>query len=1127
METSRKDGVGNNQGLEIRRESSEEMFKTLLVSIYSEHSSPQKGRTDRREEFYSQVCIPSPSPSGEDNLRRSMSVVSTHATEAEILEALSHSNPIKQSRSYTPLQPVSLDRLDCPVHLKPVRSMETPGSSLAGDNSDSIYSLTPQSQSDNEQQSTPIRLAEFNIDRDRIPLKSQSMVWSGDDVSRKELNERSWERDRLQNELKSKDDRIRSLKSQMEDSEERNNNDIGQLRQLKERVRRLERDCEVGRKEKNSVEEGQQWLQSQLDQMMKERIKIQQELATSRGLVLAKGGELESTKSELTKVSKECSDLRTKGLKERAHIVATLEGVEEEVLLKDSRLEELDIQAGQASEERDNLLYEVSELRQNLAEQESAREELEDQLKYHHEQLTNTKQRLEESERKKQEMKREVSQMNMNVETKQNQISSVQKDHDGLQVQKTAAERLLVDKEKMLDGLCQEKQLLDQQLQECRQHISNLNAQVAAIQGELAERKRKTTEFELEEEAKERAMQRALQERDFAKAELQDVKQEFNELLRDKENNEKKLHRELEGKEKKVKSVQYAMRDVGDKMKEMEDRLDEKTKREESLVTDLDGKKRENQQGKMQINQLQAELGQFQIELANAQEEARRAKESRGEGIQFLQEERGKLVSQLNQARMEYERNFEALKQELRQGEREKESVLQQQTADQQQAREKLHRLEEALRRTMDQNAQLEQEVRDKSSRAGIEKARSLEKLEKRNESLHQENNDLKIRYEETKKELEAIQTELNSGHGQKGLLLKELDQAKRESNKKTDDLQLLLSKRGNESEILKNQLAAMQQDLMQVTEHAQIVERALGEKEEMLSRLSTQAEMVLSQKQAEDQEMQEMLTELTSRARQYERERDSAYHEANLIKERLKRVQADLRASYNDQTSLQNRKDSQEIKITSLEDKFRTSEQNYNEVESRHEEAEKERTRLQGQVTQFEGQLSMRIEQVNFLQDRLNMAQSQAAELEAHSQKLEEMLSSSEKRHQSEIQSLRGMYSTIQETAQSKLEYHQPTRGSSTSLRSSGPSKNVAALQNCLVSLKEDMGKLQSQMYKQVENVNTSFALSKKFDNHMTNINAPSTVNPQNQPNTSTPRLLKSLEQKGMTTYNSFTDYS
>ena len=1125
MESVRKDRivqVRSDQGLELRRESSEEMFKTLLVSIYNESNSPQRGKADRREEFYSQVCIPSPAVSGEENLRRSMSVVSTHATESEILAALADSNPIKQSRSYTPLQ--SDSRLYCPMHLKPVRSMETPGSSLAGDISNSSNSHTPHSQSDTDLRSTPTRLAEFS--RDQIPTKSQSMVWSGDDVYRKELNDRSRERDRLQNELRSREERIRTLKRQMEDSEERNNKDSEQLRQLKERVRRLERDCEVGRKEKDSVEEGQHWLQSQLDQMMKERIRLQQELATSRGLVLAKGAELESTKAELTKASSECSDMRTQGLKERAQIVATLEGVEEEVLLKDSRLEELDTQACQASEERDNLFYEVTELRQNLTEQESTRGELENQLRFQHEQLTDTKQRLEESERKKQEMKREISQMNLNVETKQNQISNIQKVHDGLQVQKTAAERLLVDKENMLGGLSQEKQLLEQQLQECRQHISNLNAQIGAIQGELVERKRKITEFELEEEARERAMQRAIQERDFAQVELRDVKEEFNDLLRDKESNEKNLQKELEGKEKKVNSVEYAMRDVADKMKEMEVRLDEKSKREESLVADLDITKRGNQQGKIQINQLQAELGQLQIELANAQEDARRAKESRGEGMQFLQEERGKLVSQLNQAGMEYERNLESLKQEVRQGERERESIVQQLTADQQQNKEKLHRLEEALRRAVEQNVQLDKEVRDKTSRAGIEKARSVEKLEKRNELLQQQNNDLKMRYEEGKKELEVIKSGLNLEHGQKSLLLRELDQVKRESNKKTEEIEILLSKKGNESQTLNSQLNAMQQDLIQVTEHAQMLERALAEKEDMLARLSTQAEMVLSQKQAEDNEMQEMLTELTSRARQYERERDSVYHEANLMKERVKRVQADLRASYNDQTSLQDRKDSQELKISTLEGKIRVSEQNHIEVEASYEEAERERTRLQGQVTQFEGQLSMRVEQANFLQDRFNMAQSQTAELEAHSQKLEEMLSSSEKRHQSEIQSLRSMYSTLQETVQPKHDY-QPPRGSATSLRPTGPSKNVAALQSCLVSLKEDMGKLQSQMYRQVENVNTSYALSKKFDNHMTNVNVPNTATPQNQPITSTPRPLKSLEPKGVTTYNNFTDYS
>ncbi|KAI6660905.1 Golgin subfamily A member 3 [Oopsacas minuta] len=1094
--------------IQINRESSEELFKTLLVSIYNE--SPPK-RKNRNEEFYSQVCIPSPSLSS-DNLRRSMSAVSTHSTNSDIVSALAHSNPIKQSRNYTPQSNIplsaSLNRLNCPIHLKPIRNSDTPDSNLIGyisNRSDDSHS--PLSQSDIEI-STPSRLTEFNDST--APVKSTSMVWSEDDVYRKELNDRSRERDRLQNELKSKEERISSLRRQMEDCEERSSVDSEQLRQLKEKVRRLERDCEVGRKEKDGVEEGQQWLQSQLDQMMKERIKLQQELATSRGLVLSKGSELENTKADLTKASRECSHLRTHSLKERAQIVTTLERVEEEVLSKDSLLEELNSQLYQVSEERDNLINKMSELKQNFTEHETMKNELENQLRFQQEQLTETKHRLEESERKKQELKREISQMNMQVETNQNQLANIQKNHDGLHVQKTAAERLLMDKENMLGGLSQEKQLLEQQLQECRQQISYLNTQIGAIQGELAEKKRKITEMELEEEARVRAVQRAIQERDFAHVELQDVKQEFNDLLKEKESNEKKLQKELEAKEKKVKNVQYAMRDVGDKMKAMEDGLNEKSEREESMITELDTTKRENQQGKLRINQLQAELAHIQIELANSQEESRRAKEMRGEGVQFLQEERGKLMLQLNQAKMDYDRNLSTLKQEVRQGERDRESVMQQLIAEQQKTREKLYRSEEGLRRAQEQNVQLEQEVRDKSSRTGIEKARSFEKLEKRYEILQQQNDDLVRQFEERKKELDTVHSQLNNEHDQKNHLLREFDKVKRDYNKKGGELEQALSQRGYEFETMKGQLNATQQGYAQLSEHAQLLERALADKEGMLARLSAQAEMVLSQKQAEDNEMQEILTDLTSRAHQYEKERDAAYHEATLMKERVNRMQADLRASYNDQTSLLDRKDSQELKVANLEGKHRASEKNLKELESRYENSETEKTRLQAQVKQFDGQLSMRIEQANFLQDRLNMAQSQTAELEAHSQKLEEMLSSSEKRHQSEIQSLREMYSTLQETTQTKHDH--VLQKVSTSLPSTGPSKNVAALQTCLISLKEDMGKLQSQMYQQVENVNTSFALSKKFENHFTK-NIPGATPQPTYPQTSTPRLMKNQD--------------
>ena len=1102
---------------EIERESSEELFKTLLVSIYNESKPPQKENPNRNEEFYTQVCIPSPSLLTEENVRRSMSVVSTHATGSEIITALGHSTPIKQSRSYTPQSRVPLiGSLDLPLHLKPLRNIDTPDSMIGGISNFSD-SHTPRSHSD-IYITTPTRLAEF--DDILTSVRSTDMAWNEDDMYRKELNDRSRERDRLQNELKSKDDKIRYLKRQMEDGEERSNSDSEQLRQLKEKVRRLERDCEVGKKEKDGVEEGQQWLQSQLDQMMKERMKLQQELATSRGLVLSKGSELENTKAELNKVSRDCSDLRAQSLKERAQIVTTLEGVEEEVLSKDSRLEELDDQVCQIGEERDRLLYEVNQLNHDVMEYETSQDDSENQLRFQQQQLTEASERLEESEKKRQELKREISQMNMQVETNQNQMSKIQKVHDGLQVQKTAAERLLVDKDNVLGGLSQEKQLLEQQLCECREQISHLNSQIAGIQGELAEKKRRVTELEMEEESRVRAIQRAIQERDFAQAELQDVKQEFNDLLKQKDNNEKKLQKELETKEKKVRNVQYAMRDVGEKMKNMENQLNDKLEREQSLVTELDKTKRENQLGKLQVNQLKAELNQNQLELANTQEQSRQAKEARGEGVQFLQEERAKLLLQVNQARMEYDRNLSVVKQELRQSERDKEVVIQQLTADQQKIREKQIRSEEALRRALEHNEQLEQEVKERSTRAGIEKARSLEKLEKRYEIMQQQNNEMRKQQDETKRESDAIHSQLDSEYGQRNLLLRELEQAKRDCNDKTREVEQLLSQKGNEVNAMKSQLNATQQGYAQLTEHAHLLERALTEKEGMLTRLSAQAELVLSQKQAEDNETQEMLNELTSRARQYEKERDVAFHEATLMKERVKRVEADLRASHNNQTSLQDRKDSQELRVANLEGKYRASEQNLNALESRYGQAETEKTRLQAQVKQFEGQLNMRAEQASFLQERLNMAQTQTAELEAHALKLEEMLSSSEKRHQSEIQSLRGMYSTLQETTQPTHEHVLP-KGSSTTLRSTGPSKNVAALQNCLVSLKEDMGKLQSQMYQQVENVNTSFTMSKKFDNHVSHLNVPNST--ETYPKTSTPKLLRNLHSSN---YSTHTDY-
>ena len=63
-------------------------------------------------------------------------------------------------------------------------------------------------------------------------------------------------------------------------------------------------------------------------------------------------------------------------------------------------------------------------------------------------------------------------------------------------------------------------------------------------------------------------------------------------------------------------------------------------------------------------------------------------------------------------------------------------------------------------------------------------------------------------------------------------------------------------------------------------------------------------------------------------------------------------------------------------------------------------------------------------------------------------------------------------------------------------------------------------MGKLQTQMYQQVDNVNTSFAMSKKFDNHVGHLNVP--TNTETYPKTSTPKLLRNQHSS----YSIHTDY-
>ena len=1112
-------GIRSNPKIEIAKDSSEELFKTMLVSIKSESNREE---FVSREEVVSQnslMSIQSPSAPEQENIRRSLSVVSTHATQSEIFSALAHSNPIKQSRSYNPQLSIplsaSLSALDCPAHLKPLQNFGSTDSSIAGDISNRSSIETPL-----HDEPVPLRLTEFGRE-EMMASKNISLGWSDVEEIRRELNERTRERDRLQNELKYKDEKVSSLRRQMEDIDEKNMTDNEQVKQLKGQVRKLERECEVGRQEKNSAEEGQQWLQSQLDQMMKERIKLQQELAASRGMVLTKGAELETAKAELSKVRTECSNLRTQSLKERAQIVTTLEGVEEEVLEKDSRLEELNSQMFSFSEEKDQLCQQVNELREILAEQQIEKEDLESQLQQHQDLLAETRQNLEGVERKKQELKRELSQVNAQFETKDVELSEIYKARDGLQVQKAAADRLLVNKDNILGGLGQEKHLLDRQLEANRQEISQLNTQLVAINGELVECKKRAYEAELEEETKMRAMQRAIQERDFAEDELRGVKQDVNALLGEKASNEKKLQKELEAKEKKFRNLQYAMKDVAEKMTDMEERLKDKSEREELLIAELDAAKRESKQANIQLNKLQGDMGPLKTELGGVYEEAMRAKQSRGEEVRALQEERGKLVLQLNQAQLEYGRNLAGFKQEMRQAETNREGEVHQLTADQQQLREKLFRTEETLARAASLNAQLEQEVRNKMGRADLEKARSLEKLEKRYTLLQQQNEDLKATFENNKREMETMQVNLSNSQGEKSQILRALDQAKRESNRKTEEIEQVFSQRSYESETLKSQLNTMQAGYAQLTEHAHALERALAEKEATLTRLSGQAELVLSHKQVEDEEMQQRMLEMTTRVRQSEKERDSAFYETGLLRERVKRIEADLRASFNDQTSLQNRKDSQELKITNLEEKYNAAVESKKEIESRYKHIENERSRFQSHVGQLENQNSKRNEQANFLQDRLNMAQSQITDMEAHSRKLEEMLSSSEKRHQSELQSLRGMYSTLQDTSQPRIDY-QLSRGSSTSLRSAGAgtSKNVAALQNCLISLKEDMGKLQSQMYKQAENVNTSYTLSRKFENNMSD--GASKI----QPKTSTPKSM-SQDERDTRNYNSFTDYN
>ena len=762
------------------------------------------------------------------------------------------------------------------------------------------------------------------------------------------------------------------------------------------------------------------WLHGQLENVLEEKKKLQEEWRESKANSVAQSMKAEQLLKENTTLQQKVADLQQGILQDKAKLVNELEAIEADVLSRENSYGSLVAEKAQLEDMVKMKGDMLEKLNSDLARAQVEREEMETKIEDREMQNDVLTHKIEDLERQNEALAKKLKFAGQELDTKSTDVREMEKSRVALQERVKQLDAALISKDGTCQGLTDANEILKYELEAVKQDRDKLEGELDRTKEEVAALEADLKLANDSNRGKDTEVKSLAQLREASSAETQALK----ERLVEKERELKEKTCELGALEAQsgellgqFKMLQDQFQSIAADSGSIQDSVAEKDRVIAHLASEKDRAEEELASLKEEVDQLKSKVTQLEHENARLEGEVEASSSSHFDEFQKAVQDKAQLQAELNSLKLgqqhesiraqakanKLESDLKAVKKEMEKGQQEHQKALCGKEEEIRMLEEEKSKLEKAIsdwKNRLD-HAQREKERLQNSVETQKPVSSTLETLTARCEQLAQQNQALGEKLQQESSHRAEIERA-------SGMVATKLKQNARDEEKK---LQQQIRELSLEVERLRGRLSGMNTTQLAMRDHAASLEAALAKRESSLVKLSAQAQKVLEEKELEDQAFATQIASLEKQIDDSAKEGEAWKAKAHGEKKRAEELGQKL-----------SQKEMELTDVKSLLEQSKQSGRSVPYLEEKIAELAIEKDDLLSQTNSLKTQLTVartavdiakkdladRNSQVGILKKELDMANSQRAQAQSEARQLQQQLKGAESRHCDEIDRLK-----------------------------------------------------------------------------------------------------------------------
>ena len=762
------------------------------------------------------------------------------------------------------------------------------------------------------------------------------------------------------------------------------------------------------------------WLHGQLENVLEEKKKLQEEWRESKANAVAQSMRAEQLLKENTAFQQKVADLQQGILQDKAKLVSELEAIEADVLSREDLYGHLVAEKAQLEDMVKTKGDTLERLNSDLARAQVEKEELETKVEDSEMQNDVFTQKIEDLERQKEALAKKLKLAGQEVNAKNSDVKETEKARVSLQERVKQLDAALISKDGTCQGLTDANEILKYELEAVKQDRDKLEDELDKTKEEVAALEADLKLANDSNRGKDTEVKSLAHLREASSAESQVLKEKLAEKERELEEKTNELEA-LEAQSGELlgqfKMLQDRFQSIAADTGTVQDSMAEKDRVIAHLASEKDRAEDELASLKEETEQLKNKVTQLEHENARLEGEVEGSSSSHFEEFQKAVQDKAQLQAELNSLKLgqqhesvrgqakanRLESDLKAVKKEREKGQRKHQKALQEKEEEIKILEDEKSKLESALSdwRNRFEHSQREKERLRNSVEIQKPVSSTLETLTARCEQLAHQNQALGEKLQQEASQRAEIERA-------SGMVATKLKQNARDEEKK---LQRQIRDLSLEVERLRGRLSGMSTTQLAMRDHASSLEAALAKRESSLVKLSAQAQKVLEEKELEDQAFATQIESLEKQIEDSAKENEAWKAKAHTEKKKAEDLGQQLSQKEMElvdmKTLLEQSKQSGRS-VPYLEEKIAELAIEKDDLLSQNNSLKTQLTVARTAVDIAKKDLADRSSQVDILKRELDMSKSRKAQAESEARQLQEQLKGAESRHSDEVDRLK-----------------------------------------------------------------------------------------------------------------------